>query len=252
MEIETAVAMGSSLQLPFELESLSKAVHYQKWVHQSVEPFLGESILEVGAGIGNMSRWLPLRKRLIVSESDPALLNVLEASQHSKAGVTVKGLDLMKDDLSFLSQDNLDTIVSYNVFEHIEDDQFVLGRLCEVLRNSRAQNTRRLITFVPAHQWAYGSMDRTFGHFRRYSSSSWRNLCKEVAPDAELTTRYFNVFGLVGWFINGRIMGSPVIGNRSIALFETLCPYLAPVDDFLHQKLRLPIGQSLLAVLEWK
>ena len=41
--------------------------------------YMGRRILEVGAGIGNMSQWLPVRERLVLTETEPALLAVLHA-----------------------------------------------------------------------------------------------------------------------------------------------------------------------------
>jgi hypothetical protein len=31
-------------------------------------------------------------------------------------------------------------------------------------------------------------------------------------------------------------------------MFEALCPVIRPVDDFMHKRLRVPFGNSLLAV----
>ena len=54
--------------IPFELESLREAINYQRWIVDMISPFLGNSILEIGAGIGNISRWLPVRQRLVLCE----------------------------------------------------------------------------------------------------------------------------------------------------------------------------------------
>lgn len=43
---------------PYELSLLSQAINCQKWIARAVRPYLGERIMEVGAGIGNMSRHL--------------------------------------------------------------------------------------------------------------------------------------------------------------------------------------------------
>ncbi len=244
-------------ELPFELVSLANAVNYQRWVFRTVEPFVGQRILEIGAGIGNMSQWLPLHERLILSETDTQLIGNLKANlAQGKAGadsrVSVMSLDVVKDDLAALKGENLDTVVSFNVLEHIEDDAGALARLCEIVRDSKAPGPKRVVTFVPAHAWAYGSMDKTFGHYRRYSRSGLKALCQKVAPDAKLTLQRFNAFGVAGWVWNGRVMKKPTIGLGAIQAFERLAPILAPIDDFMHKWLRLPIGQSLLSVLEWK
>ena len=239
--------------VPFELASLARAIRYQKWIYRTVAPFMGDRILEIGAGIGNMSKWLPVRDRLILTEIDPSLLKILRAEMSKSTApiVSVSSFDLFKDDQKPWLAENLDTVVSFNVLEHIEDDEAALARLCELVRNSKSKGPRRIVTFVPAHAWAFGGMDRTFGHFRRYSKRGLKDLCRKVAPEAKLTLRHFNAVGLAGWVWNGRILGKKQIGTGALEAFEKICPIVSPVDDFIHKKLKLPLGQSLLAVMEW-
>jgi SAM-dependent methyltransferase len=241
-------------KIPFELRSLAAARNYQAWVYRSVEPLLGKRILELGAGIGNMSRWLPVRERLILTESEPTLCEMLRESLGDRASdprVSTASLDLSNADIPRYAAENLDTIVSFNVLEHVEDDRAAIASLCEILRKSQAPGPRRLVSFVPAHSWAYGAMDKTFGHYRRYSRGRLASILREVAPDARHTSSYFNVVGLAGWIVNGRVLGKSQIGMGSIAAFERICPIVAPVDDWLHRYLKLPMGQSLISVAEW-
>ena len=253
--MKSDVLTAHQQELPFELASLASAVNYQRWVYRTVEPFIGKRVLEIGAGIGNMSLWLPLRERLILTETDPELKKHLEAAVARKHGddprISIGQLDLSACPLEPYIAENLDTIVSFNVLEHIPDDRACVASLSEILRKSAAAGPRRLVTFVPAHRWAYGEMDRSFQHFRRYSKAAVRKLHREIAPDAKLKLKHFNLFGLAGWVLNGRILRKASIDNGSIRTFEMLCPWLAPVDDLLHRALRFPMGQSLLFVFEW-
>src|SRR5262245_8205194 len=65
------------MQLPFELDSLAEAHNYQRWVFDAVQPWLGRRILEIGSGIGNMSQWLPADDLLVLTETDPGLVELL-------------------------------------------------------------------------------------------------------------------------------------------------------------------------------
>jgi SAM-dependent methyltransferase len=245
----------SLVEIPFELQLLAHARNYQYWVSRTIQPFLGKRILEVGAGTGNMSQWLPIRERLILTEADPTLFQLLTelapAEMKANPQVTFSRWRMTESGPGEMEKENLDTIVSFNVLEHVEDDAKALQELASLLRNSRSTGPRRLVTFVPAHQWAFGAMDHKFGHYRRYSARSFRNLARKVAPEAKLTTRYFNLVGLMGWVLTGRILRQSVIHPSSMAIFEKLSPWISPLDDFLHSRLRFPMGQSLLTVLEW-
>src|SRR5258708_4767163 len=113
MQSPLTEAAGRPADLPFELESLARATNYQQWMFRAVEPYLGRRIMEIGAGIGNMSRWLPVHERLIVTEFDPALLKVLERCMQERVGgdprVVARSLDMLKDDLEEIERETLDT-----------------------------------------------------------------------------------------------------------------------------------------------
>jgi Methyltransferase domain len=236
--------------LPFELDALAGAHRYQAWVAKLVLPFLGERILEVGAGIGSMSNHLPARKRLILSEMEPALLERLRHCEAAQRGAVVHAFDIgTGDGLPAIVAEAPDTIVSFNVLEHIENDEAALRTLLTILNRSSAAGPKRLVTFVPAHPFAFNAMDRHFGHFRRYDVHRVRFLASRVAPQAPLQTRFFNALSLPGWWFQGNILGRDRIGSTGVAAFEAIAPLLTPIDDFLHEKLHIPFGQSLLFVL---
>src|SRR5262245_37150543 len=85
--------------IPFELEALNQATEYQRWVTDTVMPYLGERILELGAGVGNLSRWLPVKERLILTETEPYLLDLLRKNATQSDKVEVRRLDLRVDRL---------------------------------------------------------------------------------------------------------------------------------------------------------
>ena len=79
-KINQNVNISDSNDLHFELDLLARAYNYQRWVFDTIEPFLGNRILELGAGIGNMSKWLPIREKLILTEYDLEFLKLLKKS----------------------------------------------------------------------------------------------------------------------------------------------------------------------------
>ena len=243
-----------SLQMPFELESLSKAVNYQRWVAEAVVPLMGRRILEVGAGIGNMSQWLPVGERLVLTDTEPVLLDALQQRLPAYYGdavdrVSVVPLDLGRlETIERLAGEEFDTVVSFNVLEHIEDDREAIARLLDVLRASY-RPVRRLVSFVPAQAWALSDLDRYYGHFRRYSSARIEELTHELAPGATLSLDSFNAVGLVGWVWQTMILKRITIDAGSVRTFDAICPYLKPFDNFLCRTLGYPLGQSWIWVI---
>ncbi len=238
--------------IPFELESLARAKNYQQWIYDLILPHLGDRIFEVGAGIGNMSRWLPIREKLILNEIEPDLRNILTEKMRDRGGndprVQVVEYDVLNPPAEFEPLRDIDTIVSFNVLEHIQDDEKFVRSLGSLLTGSRSTKQKVLLTLVPSHQWAYGGMDKEFGHYRRYAKKELRRLHELAMPGAETTVRHFNLVGLLGWFVRGRVMGKKNISLTAIDSFEKLTPFLRKFDAFTYGTLRPPVGQSLIAI----
>jgi len=253
MQTQATTPPALPTNAPFELQSLARAHNYQKWVADIVRPYLGSRIVELGAGIGNMSRWLPARELLVATEADSKLHEILAAQMketfHGVPNVQTALLDLSADWQGQLAAMTPDTLVSFNVLEHIEDDEGTVSRFLDILEKSPAPGPHRLVTFVPAHAWAYGEMDRTFGHYKRYSCDWFQKQADRRSGKATHYYRYVNLAGLPSWWLLGRVLKKKNIGLTAIDSFEKLCPWIRGIDDWLHEKARLPFGQSLLSVI---
>lgn len=238
--------------VPFELQSLADAVRYQHWLKDAVSPFLGRRLLELGSGIGNLSQHLPVRERLILSDIDPELLKILRAKMPETDKISVLQATTTEPLSARLRGENLDTVVSFNVLEHVEDDGALLRDMISLLRESKAPGAKAIVSLVPAHQWAFGTIDEKFGHFRRYSVGSFKASLARAGVNkldrSNFHARYLNLPGLLGWWVTGRLLKKREIGDGNMRLFEKLCPVIRPLDEFLHRGLRFPAGNSLLAV----
>src|SRR3990167_6564248 len=112
-----------TLELPFELLVHEHATRYQQWIISAILPYLGKRILELGAGIGNMSRWMAEQAdRLILTEGSTELLTLLSERMKKNfpesSNLSMQLLDIGQEDLSAFKNENLDTIISFNVLEH--------------------------------------------------------------------------------------------------------------------------------------
>ena len=240
------------MEISFELSALANANRYSNWIYSSVAPYLGNRILELGSGIGNLSQWLPKRELLILTEADDYLFGQLQEKFKSQSDpkTIFKKIDLSHDLQSQVSDYQVDTIVSFNVMEHIEDDVSALRDQVKTLKQSSAKGKKRLVIFAPAHAFAYGSFDKIFHHFRRYSASGLRRTLLEIDPSLKVQTFYFNLLSLPGWIWFGRVKKSTTFSPGQIAILEKIIPFWRPLDYFFHRVLRLPLGQSVVAVAE--
>ncbi|KKP24458.1 MAG: Glycosyl transferase, family 2 [candidate division TM6 bacterium GW2011_GWF2_28_16] len=241
-------------KIPFQLDLLRNATNYQKWMIEVVSSFLGNNILEIGSGIGNMSRFLPVREKLIISEVNPDMIPFLKKTMDvfDNKKINVLHIDLLTNWKQQLIDKNIDTIVSFNVMEHVEDDLTFFKDLVDILRSNNSNNLKRIITFVPAHQFAYTAIDKNYGHFRRYSKKTLKNFQNIIIPEADFYCRYFNFIGLIGWIMSGFVFKKKEIDIKMVESFEKICPLIKPIDNFVHSKFKLQFGQSIFSVVSFK
>jgi 2-polyprenyl-3-methyl-5-hydroxy-6-metoxy-1,4-benzoquinol methylase len=105
-----------------DLEAMDSASNYYSWMLEAFRPYLGQRILEVGAGSGNFS--------IRLLETQPELLTCLEPSENVAlrlerrlAGVSAAEArrGLLKDHAQHWQQ-RYDTVFYINVMEHVEHD----------------------------------------------------------------------------------------------------------------------------------
>jgi len=90
----------------------------------------------------------------------------------------------------------------------------------------------------------YGSLDRALGHERRYTVRELR--AKFERGDLRMRhLEYFNLAGLPGWWLTGRVLRREIIPAASLRVFEALVP-LFRLERFLPWR----VGQSLIAIGE--
>jgi glycosyltransferase involved in cell wall biosynthesis len=223
------------------LRIMEGAGHYNSWLFEQCEPYLGKRVLEMGSGVGNITGFLLDRERLLATDVSDGHLRELEREFGGFPNVRVTRLDF-NDDRSVQAiarSENVDTVLSMNVLEHIEHDRRALEGSFEVLEKGG-----RLVLLVPAHSALYSDMDRNIEHFRRYDLRALRTMVEEVGFKV-LHQRHLNVLGAIGWFVNGRILRRQLIPSRQLRIFDFAIKLLA-----LEKLFPPPFGLSILLVAE--
>ena len=214
-----------------------EALHrYNAWVGEMVTPHLGASVLEVGAGIGNMTRQLGGDREVVATDVEPRYLDHLRRYFQEDRHVAIQRFDLA-DTESTEAPGPFASIVCLNVLEHIDDDRAALRRL-----HDRLEAGGRLVLVVPAHPCLYGEMDRAIHHYRRYRRDDLAAKLEETGYVVEEIGR-FNALGVPGWFFNGRVLRRRTVPGIQARLNSWLVPWLR-----IERRLGLPFGLSLLAV----
>jgi SAM-dependent methyltransferase len=225
----------------FEFAALSEAKNYRNALLREFSEQLRGSVLEVGAGIGQITAQLlqnPAITRLVSVEPDPKFCAGLRAA--FPAHTIIEGTidDLKNDDL-------WNAILSVNVLEHISEDELELG----IYRQKLSREKGTLCLFVPARPEIYAPIDKDFGHFRRYTKPELRGKLERTGFEI-LKLRYYNFAGYFAWWLNFCVLKKRGFGLQSVRLFDRV---IFPPFHAIESKIcPPPIGQSLLVIARSK
>jgi glycosyltransferase involved in cell wall biosynthesis len=212
---------------------------YTKWLHGRFEHFLGQRVLEVGAGTGNHTIYFADRERVIASDIEPHYLRELRSrfERHPNVRIASYRFPLSDTDRADLHAERIDTIVCSNVLEHIEDDAGTLADFRTTLPPGG-----HLILLVPAHPALYGSLDVHLQHFRRYRLQPLQELVTGAGFQVE-SIRYLNRPGVVGWWLNSKVFRRTVLPRGQLRMFRLFEPLLR-----IEEKRPPRFGLSLLVL----
>jgi SAM-dependent methyltransferase len=209
------------------LLSMSRAKNFNHWMVETIKPFIGRLVLEIGAGIGNITRELMNGKRYYTSDINPYYIEMLNKYKESQPRLNVTLLDLNQIEAFKDAAMRFDTIICLNVIEHMEDDQRAMRNIANLLAPKG-----KAIILVPRGKWLYGSQDEVLGHKRRYSAKTLQELGSSAGLSI-LKTIEFNRVSALPWFINGRILGKKTFGRFQMTMLNLLIPVIKKVDRYL-------------------
>lgn len=217
------------------LEVFTNTPRLNVWLYSKLAPHIRGDVLEIGSGIGNLSRLIARdASSVVLSDMEPHYLEALQQSFADDPRITVSPYNLDASPPPVIAERRYDAIVAVNVVEHIRDDRALVDRLAGLLKPGG-----RLVVYVPACPFAYGTLDRALGHYRRYTPDSLAALLTSAGLETPRPT-YMNFLGLIGWTFNGRLLRRQTLSQAQIAVFERLMPVLR-----LEDRLSLPIGLGI-------
>ncbi|HYT03951.1 MAG TPA: methyltransferase [Gemmatimonadales bacterium] len=220
------------------LERMATAPRYNRWMFDRLRPWVGRRVLEIGAGIGNMSAFLVDRERVVLTDTEAYYLGRLRERFADRPHVTVAELRLPAVDPR-LAAERLDTVVCLNVLEHIENDRGSLRAMHDLLPPGG-----RLVLLVPALRALHGTLDEALGHYRRYVPHELTGKFTEAGFRVR-HVEYFNLAGVPGWWFTGRVLRRRLIPTGALRWYDALVPLFR-----LESLLPWRVGQSLIAIGE--
>ncbi|MBM4387333.1 MAG: glycosyltransferase [Deltaproteobacteria bacterium] len=212
---------------------------FNRHIFETIRPFLGKKILEVGSGSGNITELLLGAGEVTATDIDGKAVGKLAGMYRGYSNFRAKAIDFGSAGAAELVEGEIDTVVCLNVLEHIEDDRTALGNMKKLLRRSGG----RLVLLVPANPALYSPLDEGLGHYRRYTKEGLRELLEQSGFQIE-ELFHFNLFGMFGWFVNGKMLKRRRLPAAQLSMYE----FLSPLTLAVEKTMKAPAGLSLIAV----
>ena len=198
-----------------DLEAMSFAQNYHKWILEEIAPFIGKDIAEIGAGVGNFSDFLLGQKLNSLNAFEPSANMYPFLEDKFSKNPSVHTHNQFFEAVSDKYINSFDSVAYINVLEHIEDD---VASLIAAQKTLKANG--HIIVFVPALPFLYSELDKSVGHFRRYTKSSLTDVANRADLEIEFI-KYFDIAGILPWYIAFVLMKQTVT-TGNISLYDKL------------------------------
>ncbi len=221
------------------LDAIAEADKFNEWMYNTIRPYCRGKILEIGSGIGNISEFfVKAKSNIVLSDIRPAYCDVLRTKF---PGYKVIEMNLTHPEFESVYRDHIntyDTVFALNVVEHIQDDGLALRNCHKLLMKGG-----KVVILVPAYMWLYNRFDTELEHFRRYNRSRLNQVLKDAGFNI-IHSQYFNMMGIPGWYVSGKLQRNKTIPKNQMALYNKLVPVFRLVDICVFNT----VGLSVISV----
>ena len=222
-----------------DLEAMSFAQKYHRWIADAFYPYLGKRVAEVGAGSGDFSTLLlssGIEQLVCVEPSEEMYPLLYEKHSNETRAVFHKALF---SGLLDRYKNHFDSVIYINVLEHVEKD---IDELRHTHRSLKAGGY--VCIFVPALPALYSEFDASVGHYRRYTKTYLEHILEQSGFEIERLS-YFDIVGVIPWFVFFKLLRKKQLNPGYIRVYDNI---IVPFSRIFESIVRVPTGKNLIAV----
>lgn len=200
-----------------ELEVLKIAKNYNNSLCKKVERSFSKekNTVDFGAGIGTFAKSLQGRGYKDIS--------CIEIDDDQRNQISNTGFKAFKS-IDELPEKSVSQIYSFNVLEHIENDQEVINSLYQSMVDSGL-----FYVYLPAFNILYSAFDKKIGHFRRYTKKDIVEKLQKAGFEIKFA-KYTDSLGFLMALAYKFIDKSGTINKDSVAVYDK---FIYPLSQFL-------------------
>ena len=224
-----------------DLEILADLPNYYGWIIEQFSPYLKGRTMEIGTGIGTISKLIfNYTEELVLVEPFSHLTKYIPRSISNSPSVSIYN-ETLEQRLPQMVDQSCDTIVMVNVLEHIEDDGAAIEALHRVLKPGGY-----LLLFVPALQFLFSELDSKHGHFRRYHLAPLAYKLNKHGFKIH-DKKYFDLFGVFPWWLINTLAKKKDFNPAMATLYDR---FFIPITKYIERFISPPLGKNILIIAE--
>lgn len=224
-----------------ELEAFALATNWKSYWSDHIRRFLGQDVLELGAGLGATAKTLNdgRFRSWLALEPDARMCEIIRA-QLGKGELPPAYQIRQGASTDLHPGERFDTILYIDVLEHIEHDREELGRVSGCLTAGG-----HIVIVAPAHNFLFSRFDQAIGHHRRYDRRMLRNIVPDGMRVRELY--YLDSVGLLASLANKLVLHSESPTQAQIRFWDSL---LVRASRWMDPLLFRLVGKTVVCVLQ--
>jgi glycosyltransferase involved in cell wall biosynthesis len=219
------------------VSELEKARRFITWQGDTIRPYIGDRVLELGAGVGSITNQFIPRELYVVGEQNPNYLTYLRSYALGKPYLHVAEIDPARPETFAGLENQFDTVVLLDILELQADPATTLRTVHACLREGG-----RVIVQAPQGKQRFGPLDQERGRRQRFEAAELSALLTHAGFRVELM-HDFNRLSVPGWWLNNKVLHRKRFSRLQLKFFDTMLPLLRPLERVWPWK-----GLSLIAV----
>ena len=200
------------------VSELEKARRFTLWLGNTIRPHVGDSVLEVGAGVASITNQFIPRDLYVAAESNPHYLRFLQSYAMGKPYVRVAEFDPAREESYRAMGARFDTVLMLNVLDTLPDPEAALVWVWNCLKPGG-----RIIVQVPQGQSRFGTLDEERGRKKRFAADELTFMLSRSGFRSP-TIFDFNRLSVPGWQLNNKVLKRRRFSRIQLKFMDTILP----------------------------
>lgn len=203
-------------------EILFDSVNLRKlFFNTQIKEHIGRRVIELSSGKGKISRFLLGREMLILTDPEEKNIRTLKSKFYQTKRLLIMKYDISQPPPEIFIERKLDTVISVNTLEKIEDDERAIKNISKIITEGG-----KAIIHSHYDPKIFGKLDSMLKHKRRYSQEELEKKLEKQGFKIE-GVKFFGKTLKQIWYLTNKVL------EYGLPNFTSYLKILSPIIYFI-------------------